>query len=280
MPPKTPVYQFLDLNGFALASIDRGDAGSQPPVICVHGLTRNARDFDYLGEALSSHRRIIAIDVAGRGRSALLPDTSLYQPPVYAQQILAAIDLWGFKQVDWIGTSMGGLIGMGIMMARPGLIRRLVLNDVGPFLPKSALGRIASNVGRKPHFADIEAAEAFYRTYAASFGLKSDEHWRHFAEISVAPAEGGGFRPAYDPRIADAFAVGYPDDVAIWPIWETVTCPTLVLRGADSDILLRSTALGMASAPTVSLVEFPGVGHAPALFDKAQIDVVGNWLAS
>ena len=117
MPPKTPHRQILDLSGFPLAYIDRGALNGQPPVICVHGLTRNARDFDYLGEAMAADRRVIAIDVAGRGGSGLLPDPALYQPPVYAQQILAALDVWGFGEVDWVGTSMGGLIGMGVASA-------------------------------------------------------------------------------------------------------------------------------------------------------------------
>ncbi len=278
MPPTSPTYQTLDLNGLSLAYIDRGAPDARPPVICVHGLTRNARDFDYLGEAMASNRRVIAVDVAGRGRSGLLADPALYQPPVYAQHLMAAIDRWGFAEVDWVGTSMGGLIGMGVAMARPGLIRRFVMNDVGPFLPKAALSRIAGNVGRNPRFASLDEAEQFYRTYAASFGLKSDEHWRYFAEISVTPAEGGGFRPAYDPRIAEAFAAGYPADVTLWPIWEAINCPVLVLHGAESDILLRATALGMASRPGVTLIDFPGVGHAPALFDQAQINVVREWL--
>lgn len=278
MPPKTPERQTLDLNGFQLAYIDRGAADGLPPVICVHGLTRNARDFDYLGEAMESGRRVIAIDVAGRGGSGRLPDPALYQPPVYAQQIMAALDLWGFKEVDWVGTSMGGLIGMGVAMAKPGLIRRMVLNDVGAFLPKAALSRIAGNLARDPHFKDLAEAEAYYRTYAVSFGLKSDEHWRYFAEISVAKGEDGLYRPAFDPAIGATFAAGYPSDVTIWPVWEAVSCPVLLLRGAESDILLRPTALGMASRPGVELVEFPDVGHAPMLFDPAQIDVVKTWL--
>jgi pimeloyl-ACP methyl ester carboxylesterase len=277
MPPKTPTRQSLDLNGFRLAYIDRGHPNGKPPVICVHGLTRNARDFDYLGEAMAADRRVIAIDVAGRGGSELLPDPNLYQPPVYAQQIMAALDLWGFKEVDWVGTSMGGLIGMGVASAKPGLIRRLVLNDIGPFLPKAALARIAANVARDPRFKNLDEAEAYYRTYAVSFGLTSDEHWRYFAEISVTEAEDGALRPAFDPRIGLAFQSGYSADVTIWPIWEAVACPALVLRGADSDVLLRPTALGMASRPGVEMVEFPGVGHAPRLFDPGQISVVKMW---
>ncbi len=278
MPPKTPVRQTLDLNGFPLAYIDRGAENGLPPVICVHGLTRNARDFDYLGEAMAEGRRVIAIDVAGRGGSGRFPDPSFYQPPIYAQQILAALEQWGFQEVDWVGTSMGGLIGMGVAMARPSLIRRLVLNDVGAFLPKASLSRIAGNLARDPYFKDLSEAEAHYRTHANSFGLKSDEHWRYFAEISVAKTDDGRYRPAFDPAIGAAFAAGYAADVTIWPIWEAVTCPVLLLRGTESDLLLKATALGMASRPDVDLVEFSGVGHAPMLFDPSQINVVAKWL--
>jgi pimeloyl-ACP methyl ester carboxylesterase len=190
----------------------------------------------------------------------------------------ALIARLGVEAVDWVGTSMGGLIGL-MLAAMPGSpIRRLVLNDIGPFIPKAALERMAGYVGKDPAFADWAALEAYLRQVHATWGPLDDADWHHLAEHGHRRDDGGGFRLAYDPAIGRAFARRL-GDIDLWPLWEKVTCPVLVLRGGQSDLLLRETAEAMtARGPRARLVEFTEAGHAPSLMAVHQITVVKDWL--
>ena len=270
-------------------------------VICVHGLTRNGRDFDTLAAALAEAGcRVVCPDIVGRGESSWLSDPAGYAFPQYLADMTVLLARLEAEAVDWIGTSMGGLIGM-TMAAQSGTaqsgtaqfgtpLRRLVLNDVGPFLPKAALARIGTYVGHDPRFANLEAAEAYVRDVHAGFGALADHEWRHLTEISVAAAEGGGggegggegegaLRLRYDPGIGAAFHAAPPEDVDLWAVWDRLTVPTLVLRGADSDLLLPETAAEMTRrGPRAELTEIAGCGHAPALMDPAQVARVRDWL--
>jgi pimeloyl-ACP methyl ester carboxylesterase len=289
----------LSPSGFVrLAWMEWGAADARRTAVCVHGLTRNARDFDALAQSLASAGwRVAAVDVPGRGRSEWLRRPQDYGYPFYAAALAALIGRLGADTVDWVGTSMGGLIGM-MLAAQPaaagmkGPIRRLVLNDIGPFIPKAALARIAEYVGPKDGegaqcFADLAAVEAYLRRVHAPFGALSDEQWRHLALHSAVAApsgdgggEGsGGYRLHYDPAIAQAFAAGPIEDVALWPIWEAVAAPTLVLRGAASDLLAKDTADRMARRGTVRVHEIAGAGHAPALMADDQIALIRGFLA-
>jgi pimeloyl-ACP methyl ester carboxylesterase len=176
---------------------------------------------------------------------------------------------------------MGGLIGM-MLAAQPNApIRRLVLNDVGPFLPKAGLARIAEYVGKDPRFASLDELEAYLRRVHAPFGPISDQDWRHMALQGYRRLEGGGFGLAYDPAIGPAFLAGGIQDIELWPVWDAVRCPVLVLRGAESDILTAATAAEMRErGPKAQLVEFPGIGHAPALMTESSIAVVRDWLSA
>lgn len=261
-----------------------GEAGGKPPVVCVHGLTRNAHDFDVFAEAMSADRRVVAVDVAGRGGSDPLPDPAFYGYPQYLAD--AAVLLAGLgvpdpvPAVDWVGTSMGGLIGM-MLAARAGApIRRLVLNDIGPFLPEAALRRIGDYVGRDPHFSDVAAATAYLRQIYPLFGPMTDAQWRAFARHSVRDSDGGGVRLAYDPAIGDAFREAPPADVDLWPVWDAARCPVLVIRGAESDILLAETAAEMTrrGPAEATVITIDGVGHTPALMDEEQIGAIRDWL--
>jgi pimeloyl-ACP methyl ester carboxylesterase len=260
-----------------LAYIEDG-SGSGPPVFCVHGLTRNARDFDAVIASVKPHRRVIAVDVAGRGDSAWLADKTQYNNPVYAQQLLALLDQLGLQQVDWIGTSMGGLIGMILAATQPQRIRRFAINDIGPFIPKAALARIAAYMTVDNAWPDMAAAERHFRTHHAPFGPLTDAQWRNLTETSVRPGATGGLVPAYDPAIADVFKTTVPADIALWPLWAEIRQPVLVLRGADSDLLLRPTALGMVARGDVALAEFAGMGHAPSLLPDDQLAVIAKFL--
>ena len=274
-------YLGLGSRGFhRLHYTEWGVPGDALPVICVHGLTRNGRDFDHLAQALADKAQVVCPDVVGRGLSAWAADPSTYGFPQYQADMAALIARLGADRVDWVGTSMGGLVGM-MLAAQPGSpIRRLVMNDVGPFLPKAALERIGTYVGYSPGFASLAAAEAYFRDVHRPFGLLSDEQWQHLTRHSVRPVE-GGYAVAYDPHIGDAFRSADPiEDVDLWAVWDAVACPVLVLRGAVSDLLSADVAAAMACrGPQAQVVEIEGVGHAPALMAPDQIALVRDWLA-
>jgi pimeloyl-ACP methyl ester carboxylesterase len=245
----------------------------------MHGLTRNGRDFDAVAEALSAHFHVICPDVVGRGKSAWLPDGVLYNYPQYMADAGILIAEVGRGPVDWLGTSMGGLVGMMLASLPATPIRRLILNDVGPFVPKAALERIGAYVGEDPHFPGLAGLEAYLRQVLSGSGALSDADWAHMARHSSRPLPGGGYGLAYDPAIASAFRTGPIADVALWPVWDAIKCPVLILRGAESDLLLPDTASEMVKRKAnATLVEIPGCGHAPALIDPRQIAVIQDWL--
>lgn len=250
-----------------------------PPVVCAHGLTRNGRDFDMLATRLAEARHVVCPDMVGRGRSDWLPDPGLYGYPQYMSDMTAMIARLDARTVDWVGTSMGGLIGMMLAAQTGSPIRRLVLNDVGPFIPAAALERIGSYIGADPTFLANDALEVYLRHIHAPFGPLSDAHWRHLAEHSSRRRDDGMVGLAYDPGLAAVFTMGEITDVDLWPMWQAVTCPVLVIRGEDSDLLTSEVAGQMVErGHDVRLVEIAGCGHAPALMDDGQIEIVRDWL--
>lgn len=256
-----------------------GDPANDKVLICVHGLTRNARDFDFLAAVLESQYRVICPDVPGRGQSEWLSHKEDYNYPLYMADMAALIARSGAERVDWLGTSMGGLIGM-LLAAQPGSpIRKLIMNDVGPYIPKAGLERIAEYVGKPLRFANLEELERYLRVIAAPFGPLSDDQWRHLAVHSVRQLQSGEYVFAYDPGIAEPFKGDKLEDIDLWPVWDTVRCPVLVIRGAESDVLARDDAKAMQErGPQAELVEFAGIGHAPTLMTDDQIAVVRDWL--
>ena len=272
----------LGPHGFhELAYTEWGEPDHEHVVVCVHGLTRNGRDFDHLAARLAPRCRVLCPDVAGRGCSQWLTHEADYAYPTYLADMATLIARSGARQVDWVGTSMGGLIGT-LLAATPGApIRRMVVNDVGPFIPRAALERIAAYVGTDPRFTDLAEAEAYLRRVHAPFGPLSDEQWRHLAAHGTRPCPEGGMGLAYDPGIAEAFRSGV-SDVDLWPVWEQVACEVLVVRGAESDLLDAATAQRMVEmlAPRARLIEFPGIGHAPAFMAEDQIAAVESFIFS
>jgi pimeloyl-ACP methyl ester carboxylesterase len=259
--------------------VEWGSSNNPDVLFCVHGLTRNGRDFDHLAQVLAKDYRVICPDVPGRGKSAWLEDKTAYHYGTYVADMVALINALGIAKLDWVGTSMGGLIGMTIAAFHPGLIQQLVLNDIGPFVPGAALRRIGKYVGKAPSFADAEEAEAYMRMIFSPFGISQDVHWQHMVQHGVEQTEEGKLRLAYDPAIAEVFATKDMQDIDLWALWEKIGGRALTLRGAESDILLPATAHRMGQeGPKATLVEFPGVGHAPALMEPLQIAVVQNWL--
>lgn len=256
-----------------------GDPVNERVLICVHGLTRNGRDFDRFANAMADHYRVLCPDVVGRGQSDWLGDKSGYNYPQYLADMTVLIARSGAITVDWVGTSMGGLIGM-ILAAQAGSpIRHLVMNDIGPFIPKAALERIASYVGQAPDFASLEQMEAYVRTISASFGPLTDVQWRHLTIHNAHRREDGRYTFAYDPGIAEVFRASTIADVDLWPVWDRIRCPVLLLRGTESDVLRPDDAESMTQrGPRTQLVEFAGTGHAPMLMAPEQITPVRDWL--
>lgn len=252
-----------------------------PPVVCVHGLTRNSRDFDFLAQTLSRTRTVICPDIVGRGDSDRLSEPSEYGYPRYLSDMATLLARLDVESVDWVGTSMGGFMGLMLAATRGHPIRRLVLNDVGPFIPKAALEHIATYVGTDPPFASLEEAEAYQRRVAAGFGRLEDAHWRHMAVHMTRPDPAGGLRLAYDPQIAHPFRNQAIRDVDIWPLWDRVQVPVLVLRGADSGLLLAETAEEMRTRGAgARIVTVPDAAHAPALMDQEQIATIADFLGA
>jgi len=300
----------LSPGGFhRVAYLDWGPLASDHVVLCVHGLARNSRDFDFLAAELARECRVICPDVVGRGDSEWLADKKDYRFSTYladAAVLLARVTaprrsvlsgLFGrwpafrrsAKRIDWVGTSMGGLIGM-LLAAKPGSpIRRLVLNDVGPFVSWGSLYRLKGYVGGGRSFPSVAAAESWLREVCAPFGRLSDKQWRHLARHSVFAAGKGDYQLRYDPGIGETMR-GHSDPefplgpnflagVDLWSTWAQVRCPVLVLRGADSDVLTRTTVDRMrAEKPDLQVMEFGGAGHAPALMDPQQIAAVSRFL--
>ncbi len=303
--------QFLSLgpHGFhRVAYTEWGSAANPHIVMCVHGLTRNGRDFDVLAQALQRHCRVVCMDVVGRGRSEWLEhkgDYTFRQYQIDAAALIARVTnrraqsapaqwLQALKStpdtaVDWVGTSMGGLIGI-LLAAQPhSPIRRLVLNDVGPFVPWGALMRLKSNLSAPKRFGSLSEVESMLRVACAQWGPVTDQQWRHLAEHSAYAMNDGSYALACDPAVGLATAWGWSPDAKVgnrnllgmelWSVWEAVRCPTLVLRGCDSEVLTKQTLARMQErGPHTKVVELPGIGHAPSLMTPDQIGLVRDFL--
>ncbi|MFT7774231.1 alpha/beta fold hydrolase [Roseateles sp.] len=268
-----------------------GPSADAPVLVCAHGLSRQGRDFDALASAMSERYRVICPDVVGRGRSDWLRQPAGYQLPSYISDMVALLARLDVEQVDWVGTSMGGLIGLSLAaLPRPeggvSPIRRLVLNDVGPAVRFDALQRIGSYLGKVQRFASLDEGAAYLRTISAGFGPHTDEEWMALSAPLFLEEDGGGCKLRYDPAIALPFSAVTPElaaagEALLWAAYDGLRCPTLLIRGADSDLLSAETARAMTQrGPNARLVELPGVGHAPTLVHGDQISIVRDFLSS
>jgi len=278
MTPSQHSLRYLLAGAFHRMSWTEWGPAEGAPVLCVHGVTRSGRDFDDLGLALAARgRRVFCPDLPGRGASGWLRNPMLYTPVSYVvalAHLLARID----GPVDWVGTSLGGICGMMIAAGEGHPLRRLVLNDVGSRVPASANARIAAYMAQHFTFDDMAGLEGHLRLIHAPFGPLTDAQWRHLAEHSARPLPDGRIALHYDPDISVPIQQAPKGPVDLSMIWARVSLPTLLLRGDESDILDRETAAEMAARPDVTLVTLPGIGHAPALMDPAQIGIVADFL--
>ncbi|MCW5648522.1 MAG: alpha/beta hydrolase [Ramlibacter sp.] len=282
--------------GHRMAYWQWGEADAGHLVVCVHGLSRQGRDFDVLAQALVARAgggvRVVCPDVVGRGRSDWLKDPAAYQIPTYAADMLALLAQLHAEspvaRLDWVGTSMGGLIGLAVSgtpkLPLPAPVRRLVLNDVGPAIQWQALQRIGTYLGNTGRFDSVQQAADAMWAISTSFGPHTPAQWLALSQAMVKPLPEGGVTLHYDPAIAVPFRsvtqeVAQQGEAALWHLYDGVQAQTLLTRGAQSDLLSRDTALAMTQrGPHARLVEFDGVGHAPTFVDPGQVEVVVSFL--
>jgi pimeloyl-ACP methyl ester carboxylesterase len=267
-----------------------GDPANPQVVVCVHGVTRVADDFDELARALSDRYRVVCPDVVGRGRSERLRNPDLYIVPQYVADMVTLIARATANSdegsVHWVGTSMGGLIGMILASLGGNPIKRLVLNDIGPVLDPTAMSRIGDYIGQDLRFASFDEGARFVREVSASFGPHSDAQWEKLARDVLVQEPGGQWVRHYDLNLAKPFGAITPeralqDQAMLWAAYDAIACPTLLLRGEQSDLLSRATAEEMTRrGPKPQLIEFAGVGHAPTLVQADQIAAVNDFLSN
>jgi len=282
--PRLKHVQCLDSRGLhRMAYWEWGDAANPRVLVCAHGLSRQGRDFDTLARALCGEYRVVCPDVVGRGQSDFLADPMGYQIPAYVADMVTLIARLDAATLDWVGTSMGGLIGMGLASLPGSPVSRLVLNDVGPTIRAEAIARIGTYLGLAQHWDTLDAAADQLWRISASFGAHTREQWLALTRPMLR-REGDAFRLHYDPAIALALRAITPSaaaagEAALWAAYDAVRCPTLIMRGADSDLLSRATADEMRSrGPKARVHEIIGVGHAPTLVAPEQIAVVREFL--
>ena len=260
-----------------------GERGNPRVLVCVHGLSRQGRDFDTLARDLGDSYRVICPDVVGRGRSDRLADPMGYAIPNYVADMVTLVARLDVAQVDWVGTSMGGLIGLGLASLPGSPVRRLVLNDIGPVIQPDAMRRIGAYLGLPAHWRTVEEAADALLAISQGFGPHTREQWLALTRAQLA-ADGDGYKPHYDPAIAVPFRAITPElaaagEAMLWQSYDRLACPTLLLRGADSDVLSHETAAAMTQrGPRARLHEFAGIGHAPTLVQADQRAVVRDFL--
>jgi pimeloyl-ACP methyl ester carboxylesterase len=282
--PRLRDVKCLSPAGFHRMAYAEWGAPDNPRVlVCVHGLTRIGRDFDRLARALASDYRVVCPDVVGRGRSDWLRDPNYYVIPQYVSDMVVLIARLEVEAVDWVGTSMGGLIGIALAGQADAPVRRLVINDVGPRLDAAAIARIGTYLGAPVSFATVDEAVDYVSVVAAPFGLKKREDWRELVEPALR-ADGKRWVLHYDPRIAVPFKSVTPEgaavgEAAMWKLYDAIRGPTLIVRGEHSDLLTRETLADMQSrGPHPAAAEVPGVGHAPTFMFDHEIALVRDFL--
>ena len=276
--------QCLDGHGLhRMAYWERGDAANPRLLVCVHGLSRQGRDFDVLAKAMCGEFRVVCPDVVGRGESDRLSDANGYQITAYVADMVTLLARLDAASVAWVGTSMGGLIGMALAALPNSPIERLVLNDVGPTVDPAGIARIAVYLGQPLTWSSVDAAADYLLSISQGFGAHSREQWLGLT-LPMLRREGDVFRLHYDPAIAVPLRAMTPaaaaaGEAALWAAYDAIRCPTLVLRGAESDVLSAATAEAMTRrGPHARVHPFAGVGHAPTLVDPSQIDVLREFL--
>ncbi len=263
-----------------------GDFDNPNVLVCVHGITRVSDDFDVLAQALSDHYRVICPDIVGRGQSDRLPNPQFYQVPQYVSDMVTLLARLDVETVDWFGTSMGGLIGMGLASMPNNPIRKLILNDVGPSLNLEAIARIGDYIGQDVRFDTFDEAAAYIREVSISFGAHTEAQWHKLAADVLKKNQDGKWIRHYDLNLSVPVKAITPElavaaQAMLWKAYDAITCQTLLVRGGDSDLLSIAAAQEMTQrGPHAQLIEIAGVGHAPTFVQPEQIAIARNFLLS
>jgi len=272
--------QFQRIARHRISYLEYGDPDNSNVIICAHGLTRNAHDFDKIAAVLQTSFRVISISYPGRGESDYFTNKNHYNYQVYVKDTLFFFKHLNIHKPLWLGTSMGGLIGMSIAARRPQVFKGLILNDIGPFIPGSTLVRISKYAEQTPSFNDLTTAKQHLKMIYAQFGVVSEEDWDYMTKHSVKLNTEGQYQMVYDPALIRGMQVNSnnPKDVKIWPLWHRISCPLMVVHGAKSDILQPDTIEEMKRTKNFELYTVDYAGHAPALMSHDQIEPIRLWL--
>lgn len=278
--PRELSYHALGPSGFyKVAYLEWGDPQNPEVLVCAHGLTRNAHDFDFLARELQDQYRIVCPDIVGRGHSDFTKVPETYTIQQYVQDMVALLARIDVEKVNWLGTSMGGIIGMAIAVQANTPIKRLILNDLGMVIQKESVVRIKSYATKYPLFNTLEEAKKDMQSRLVTFGQLKENEWQHLVNYGFQKGEDGKWHYAYDPAIMRAVEQSEVEDTNLEHLWRKVTCPTLIIHGAESDLLLRQTIDNMIKIhPDTTAVDIPHVGHAPTLIPNEQIQIIKDWL--
>lgn len=261
-----------------LAYWSAGDPKNESIVICVHGLLRHSRDFDEIAQALAETHYVVCPDLPGRGLSEPLDEAAEYHPEYYLQALAPLIAKFQQRQIHWVGTSLGGLLGMALAAQPKSLIQSLVLNDIGPELPQVALQRIADYIDA-PKFENLTEVEQFLRETYLSFEGLSDQQWSRLARYGSKPAAEGGFILHYDPLIADNTKASVAQTIELWDLWHEIAQPCLLVHGLASDLLTADIVARMQSHRSdMQVLQREGIGHAPSLMLEPEVEAVVQFI--
>jgi pimeloyl-ACP methyl ester carboxylesterase len=290
--PKNYIKKFIKINPYtnwlklqhipehSLSYLEFGNPNNQNVIICAHGLTRNAYDFVKIGCSLSSDFRIISISYPGRGDSDYFKNKEHYNYQVYMQDTLLVMELLGIHNPIWLGTSMGGIIGMALASKYTDIFKAMILNDIGPFMPAEILLKIVKYAAQIAKFDDLISAKQHLKIIYSQFGITDEKDWDHLVKHSFTLGKDGKYVMNYDPMIVHGVEIDPTKvkDVDIWSIWNKIKCPLLVIHGALSNILQKSTLEQMRKTRNFDLYTIDYAGHAPALTTKDQISAISSWL--
>ena len=256
-----------------------GNPNNPRVLVCMHGLTRNGRDFDFLAAALCDHYRVLAPDLIGRGKSDWLKDPHLYTIEQYINDISGWMKQLNLQKVDWMGASMGGLLGM-LLAAKPhSTIQRLVLDDVGPVIRQEAMAKLSSDVQANPTFKSLGELKDFLKQIYSHTGDMEPYHWDHLLAHDHIAVGDGTYARAYDPQLFMSFASFKNKDITFWPVFNALRIPIFVLHGENSNVLTPDICAEMKKhQPNMTVVDLPNIGHAPSLMDERFIQLVVDWL--
>ncbi len=263
-----------------IAYVDWGDPNNPEALICVHGLTRNSRDFDYLAGVLQNRYRVVCPDLLGRGESDYLGNAAFYNFSQYMKYMVILLARLGTQKVHWLGTSLGGIIGMMLAAQPNSPIKSLILNDVGMIIPSMTLQRLETYARDDHSFLNFHEAKTYFQTVLSPLGIKDPEAWDHITQFGIKRNEKGAFSLAYDPVLGQMTSETSPS-LHLDAYWQAIKCPILVIRGEESDFLLPEILTKMLYfQPQAKVVTIPHCGHAPSLMAPEQIQVVEEWLSA